>query len=166
MQDTWVQSLGQEYPLEEERATLTSILAWKIPWTEKPSRLQSMGSQRVGPNLVKEKQTKTTALHPWLQFQTFQSPAQILFPLVSYLSNSSVSSDCSPFLYELFITQFKQHDLLLYISAFYLLLSWTSRCLNHLVKHQFSLNKILCPFYTCTLVVVHDRREIFNHCIG
>ena len=48
MQDTQVQSLGWEDPLEKEMATHSSILAWKIPWTEEPSRLQSMGSQRVG----------------------------------------------------------------------------------------------------------------------
>ena len=48
MQETWVQSLGQEYPLEKEMATHSSILAWKIPWTEEPGRLQSMGLQRVG----------------------------------------------------------------------------------------------------------------------
>ena len=43
MQETWVQSLGPEDPLEKEMATHTSILAWKIPWTEEPSGLQSMG---------------------------------------------------------------------------------------------------------------------------
>ena len=42
-----VQSLGREDPLEEEMATHSSILAWKIPWTEEPGGLQSMGSQRV-----------------------------------------------------------------------------------------------------------------------
>ena len=47
-QETWVWSLGQEDPLENEMAPHSSILAWRIPWTEKPSRLQSMGSQRVG----------------------------------------------------------------------------------------------------------------------
>ena len=41
------QSLGQEDPLEEETATHSSILAWRIPWTEEPGQLQSMGSQRV-----------------------------------------------------------------------------------------------------------------------
>ena len=50
MQETWVRSLGQEDPLEKEMATHSSTLAWKIPWTEKPGRLQSMGSQRVGHN--------------------------------------------------------------------------------------------------------------------
>ena len=45
--ETWVQSLGQEDPLEKEMATHSSTLAWKIPWTEEPGRLQSMGSQRV-----------------------------------------------------------------------------------------------------------------------
>ena len=47
MQEIWVQSLGQEDPLEKEMANHSSTLAWKIPWTEKPGRLQSMGSQRV-----------------------------------------------------------------------------------------------------------------------
>ena len=45
IRETWVQSLGQEDPLEKEMATHSSTLAWKIPWTEKPGRLQSMGSQ-------------------------------------------------------------------------------------------------------------------------
>ena len=50
MQETWVQSLGREDPLEKEMATHSSILAWRIPWTEEPGRLQSTGSQRVGHN--------------------------------------------------------------------------------------------------------------------
>ena len=49
-QETWVQSLGREDPLEKEMATHSSILAWEIPWAEEPGRLQSMGSQRVGYN--------------------------------------------------------------------------------------------------------------------
>ena len=48
MQESSVQSLGQEDPLEEGMATHSSILAWKIPWMEESGRLQSMGSQRVG----------------------------------------------------------------------------------------------------------------------
>ena len=47
VQETWVRSLGQEDPLEKEMATHSSILAWKISWTEKPGGLQSVGSQRV-----------------------------------------------------------------------------------------------------------------------
>ena len=47
-QETQVRSLGREDPLEEEMATHSSILAWKIPWTEEPGGLQSMGSLRVG----------------------------------------------------------------------------------------------------------------------
>ena len=43
MQETWVRSMGQEDPLEKEMATDCSILAWEIPWTEEPGRLQSMG---------------------------------------------------------------------------------------------------------------------------
>ena len=48
MQETWVQSLGQKDLQEKEMATHSSIFAWKIPWMEEPSRLQSMGLQRVG----------------------------------------------------------------------------------------------------------------------
>ena len=48
MWETWVPSLGREVPLDKEMATHSSILAWKIPWTEEPGWLQSMGSQRVG----------------------------------------------------------------------------------------------------------------------
>ena len=50
MQETQVRSLGWEDPLEKEMATHSSILAWKIPWSEEPDRLKSMGSQRVGHN--------------------------------------------------------------------------------------------------------------------
>ena len=47
MWETWVRSLGWEDPLEEGMATQSSTLAWRIPWTEEPGGLQSMGSQRV-----------------------------------------------------------------------------------------------------------------------
>ena len=48
MQETWVLSLGWEDPLEKEMATHSSTLAWEIPWTAEPGRLQSMGSLNVG----------------------------------------------------------------------------------------------------------------------
>ena len=48
IREIWVQSLGQEDLLEKEMATHSSILAWEIPWTEEPGRLQFMGSQRAG----------------------------------------------------------------------------------------------------------------------
>ena len=48
MRETQIQSLGREDPLEKEMATHASTLTWKIPWTEEPGRLQSIGSQRVG----------------------------------------------------------------------------------------------------------------------
>ena len=58
-QETWVQSLDQEDPLEEEMATHSSILTWEIPWTEEPRGLQSMGSQRDG----QDGATNTSTLH-------------------------------------------------------------------------------------------------------
>ena len=51
MQETWVQSMGWEDPLEKGMATHSSFLAWEITWTEEPGSLQSVGSQRVGYNL-------------------------------------------------------------------------------------------------------------------
>ena len=48
IQETWIKSLGREDPLEKGMATNSSILAWRIPWTEEPGGLQSMESQRVG----------------------------------------------------------------------------------------------------------------------
>ena len=50
LQEMWVQSLGREDPLEEGMATHSNIFAWRIPWTEEPGGLQSIGSQRVGHN--------------------------------------------------------------------------------------------------------------------
>ena len=52
MQETQVQSPGREDPLEKEMASHSNILAWRIPWTEEPGGLQSMGSQRVGQDCV------------------------------------------------------------------------------------------------------------------
>ena len=62
MQETQVRSLGREGPLEKEMATHYSVLAWRIPWTEDPDRLQSMGSQRARHD--QETNTKTfTEVH-------------------------------------------------------------------------------------------------------
>ena len=52
MGETWVPSLGREDPLEKEMAPHSSTLAWKVPWTEEPGRLQSMGSLRIGHDSV------------------------------------------------------------------------------------------------------------------
>ena len=48
LQETWVRSLGREDPLEKEMAAHSSVFAWRIPWTEEPWGLQSMGLQKVG----------------------------------------------------------------------------------------------------------------------
>jgi len=52
VQEAWIQPLGQEDPLEKGMATHPSILAWRIPWTEEPGRLLSIGLQRVGQDLA------------------------------------------------------------------------------------------------------------------
>ena len=67
-QETWIQPLGQEDPLEEEMATDSSTLAWDIPWTEEPGRLQSMGLQSL------------TWVSEWVQVQAnFQRKKQRRF---------------------------------------------------------------------------------------
>ena len=70
MQETWLQSLGREDPLEEEMATHSSILAWEIPRTEKPGGLQSMGSQEIGYDLA----TKQQSPFSWYIFIHVSSP--------------------------------------------------------------------------------------------
>ena len=62
IQERWVQSLGKEDSLEEEMATHSSILAGRIPYTEEPGRLQSMGLQRVGHNLITEHTSRVMSL--------------------------------------------------------------------------------------------------------
>ena len=65
MQETWVQSLGWKDPLEKKMATHSSTLAWKIPWTEEPGRLQSMGSQRVRHDWVTSLSFLHSTTSPW-----------------------------------------------------------------------------------------------------
>ena len=65
MQEMRLQYLGQEDPLEEEMATHSSMLAWRIPWTEEPGRLQSMGLQRVRCDLATEYMAKALS---WVLF--------------------------------------------------------------------------------------------------
>ena len=63
MREAWVQSLDQEDPLEEGMETHSGILAWRLPRTEEPGRLQSMRSQRVRHNLVTKQQQEQEARH-------------------------------------------------------------------------------------------------------
>ena len=115
MHETWVQSLGQEDPLEKEMATHSSILAWRIPWTEEPGGLQSMGSQRVRHNWTfftepEERvrlrpfsgRRKITLTSLWFQIRIQflmrcskgWSRALCMDPLRQYSSSSSLSSLC------------------------------------------------------------------------
>ena len=82
MRETWVRSLDWEDPLEKEMAAHSSILAWKIPWTEEPGRPQSMGSQRIGHNWATSLTGKTIALTT----QTFVGKVMsLLFNMLSRL---------------------------------------------------------------------------------
>ena len=85
MRETWVQSLSQEDPLEKEMATHSSILAWRIPWTEEPGRLQSMGWQIVGHDWA----TNTSLQTPY--FFPLQCLTLPFTPQVPYNSHSPLS---------------------------------------------------------------------------
>ena len=74
MQQTRVQSRGQEAPLKKEMAPHSSILAWEIPWTEEPGRLQSMGSQRVRHDLAIKRQLR-------VRFRLCKCTLRVLFLL-------------------------------------------------------------------------------------
>ena len=89
MQETRVRFLGQEDPLEKEMAIHSSTLAWKIPWTEEPDRLQSMGSQRVGHNWA-------TSLSLWLGSLKAIIETKNVNPvqLLTRLTFSSVTQSC------------------------------------------------------------------------
>ena len=78
MQETWVQSLVREDPLEEEMATHFSILAWRIPWIEEPGRLQSMGSQRIR--------------HDWATKTFTACPSNFFFPFSSWIFGVLIQS--------------------------------------------------------------------------
>ena len=83
MQEAQVQSLGQENPLEKEVATHSSILAWEIPWTEEPGRLQSTGLQKESDTILATKQQQQQAiLERNISSQTIleKGPSQIIEP--------------------------------------------------------------------------------------
>ena len=74
MRETRVRSLGWEDPLEKEMAIHSSTIAWKIPWTKEPGRLQSMGSQRVRHDWLHVHIHHTVQLSAWTSFRTFPLP--------------------------------------------------------------------------------------------
>ena len=74
MQETWVWSLGQGDPLEEEMATHSSILAWRIPWAEELGGLQSMGSQRVRHDWATKQQSSVSSVQSLSCVQLFVTP--------------------------------------------------------------------------------------------
>ena len=81
MQETWVQSLGQEDPLEKEMATHSSIFAWDKPWTEEPGELQSMGLSRTR---LSNKTTTTTTMNT-KSYQEYSDSTVALGEAKSYI---------------------------------------------------------------------------------
>ena len=103
MRVTWVRCLGQEYPLEEGSATHSNTLACRIPWTEEPGWLQSMGLQRVG--------------HDW----AFHACARMPFPLCRYKSLTYIIFLLSK---ELLFNSFCRAGFCLRVSLFLLHFEW------------------------------------------
>ena len=106
MRETWVRSLGREDPLEKEMAIHSSTIAWKIPWTEKPGRLYSMGSQRVGHDWVTSLHSNSCPSRRWCHptisssvvpfsscFQSF--PALRSFPVSQFFTPGDQSTGVS-----------------------------------------------------------------------
>ena len=119
MWETWVRYLGQKYTLEKEMATHSSILAWRIPWTEEPSRLQSMGSQRV-------RHDWATSLHFSLSLQIFSFSFK--YSRISFIT-SWISKLKSPSIKEFHQPQkkksaiFSNHKWLWYLAKLYVYLN-------------------------------------------
>ena len=90
MQETQVQSLGRENPLEKETATHSSILAWRIPWTEEPGGLHSMGLQRVDmtEQLSMHACTVRTTLYPYIKIYILRTHT---FMSITYSNNKTSS---------------------------------------------------------------------------
>ena len=103
--ETWVQALGLEDPLEKEMATHSSTIAWKIPWTEEPGRLQSMGSQRVGHDWVTALthsliDASVFLYHLWYALCTYSCPIEqscwrFQFKVTSFLQPSHIVLICN-----------------------------------------------------------------------
>ena len=89
MQETWVSSLGQEYPLEKGMATHSSILACKISWAEELGGLQSIGSQRVGHYWATSTLTKTIEFKLWSEFSLLSLLRQLSNEQSCYISLQS-----------------------------------------------------------------------------
>ena len=107
MQETWVQSLGQEDPLEKEMTPHSNTLAWRIPWTKEPGGLQSMGSQRVGhdweTSLSLSLHTQNVSL---LSLWCWKTQSQIHGWTISTCVGTDGLSSCALFLLTLALTYF------------------------------------------------------------
>ena len=77
LQETWVRFLGQEYPLEKEMATHSSVLAWRIPWIEEAGGLQSIGLHSVGHNQATKQQQHGKPLGHSDQIRSYQSLSRV-----------------------------------------------------------------------------------------
>ena len=162
MQKTQVQSLGPEYPLEEEMATQSSILAWKTPQTEEPGGLQSMGSQSQPDSGVwkDEWEICLEKLGPWRQLtvdwsqgsllwlhlpKTFWDPPAREGQVRKATENAGLSSHAARNPYGWIFSLFKNSTF--FISIYFPLqkLYWSHLYLKKQIKHNLSLSHTLRP---------------------
>ena len=105
IRNTWVSSLGQEDPLEDSMATNSSILAWRIPWTEEPGKLQSMGSQRVGHDwatydydydisFIKRNKLRCKTMKFWKKYQICKKKKEKKKERLRILRNNFLRAQC------------------------------------------------------------------------
>jgi len=148
MQETWVRSLGQEDPLEKEMATHFSILAWRIPCTEEPGRLQSMGSQRVG--------------HDWVTSLIFSSILTVFFFFPLALSFSKLScffrlcfSFSSGLLFEMLIP--------LWLSPFFSIEPWLYHlAISHSQRASSELGLVFIAYFTDGRMILLIFIKVFH----
>ena len=136
MWETWVQSLGWEDPLEEEMVTHSSILAWKIPWTEEPGRLQTMGSQRFR--------------HDWASSLPFPSLPFIHFQVLWQKTGSSYYY----YFYEKGLTS----------TYVYLILAWSPRNWMDILSHSASVRLVSLPCEMERVMPLHPVPRVPNVC--
>ena len=156
MQETRLWSLGGEDPLEEEMATLSSTLAWKIPWTEELCRLQSMGSQRVRHDWATS--FHFTSLHYAIFSTSGKVPSKLI--LIKFQFNLfSQPVYIGPIWYQLALRKV----LILYLAWVFLRLSWCVREHRTVELPSQTLNDFLSPvsveFHPCNWTIEdHDNQ--------
>ena len=165
MQETWVRSLGWEDPLEEEMVVHSSILAWKIPWTEEPGELLSTGSQSVRHNWTQSyKRTDYCSC-----VNCFLPLLWLFFPLSFLLSSTKI---CWGVFGNDILWFFSLYHFWIYARSFSLWLPWSSHKISLSYKNLFEADNNLISITYKNFYFFHpktyaiDVRICFLHCVS